>query len=329
MKVYTRNGDLQSFPFALGEKGRGRTFEEVRLDKRNPPTGDDVGYTTFTAGGRQHCVLTAPRGQRGLLLRVDTEGCYTKGSCGSCSVIAGDATVLASGSWAYGIAGRCGSGSDRLYHVPDAAIFSVRISGGEHKGWGPRYIFVDGARDYVRCLRPQEAVQDLVTDEDPRLTELCRRFAAQLPEDLSEALAMADQLEDAPAPDASSAEVKHYVGYGHSLEGLEEMGIRIPPQHTGGLTRGPEGCLIPGEQSLVMLSVGPGGGKRYGYDVRELDGLDVLYREREHRSAREIIVALTVDPQWRVEWTNRKDGEDTETCVASALDGDGTGEWPT
>lgn len=38
-------------PLALGERGRGRWYEEVRVDARRPPAGSDYGYKQFEAGG--------------------------------------------------------------------------------------------------------------------------------------------------------------------------------------------------------------------------------------------------------------------------------------
>jgi hypothetical protein len=207
MKLLDMHGKSQRYPFALGHFGRGRYEEEVRVDQRNPPAADsdDVGYHTFVVGERKHTVITAPSGQRGVLVRVNTEGVYyTKGSNGSCQLIAGTADMLARGAWAYGLAGRCGGGPDALYHVVDAAIFRVVLSGGEGKGLGARYTFIDGARGYVRTCRPYDAVQDIVTDEDPVLSDLVRRFADALPEDLTEALEAGSRMATTEIPGRSS-----------------------------------------------------------------------------------------------------------------------------
>jgi len=320
MKIYDRNGKPQSFPFELGERGRGRVYEEVRVDKRRPPTSDEVGYVVFTVGSVTHCVLTAPTGQSGLLLRVNTRGGYTKGSAGGVSPIFGDVKEVAAGEWAEGIAGRAGHGTDILYHVQGPAIFDVVISGGSHKGYGRRYVFVDGTRDYVRMLPPAALIQEIATDEDPRLSDILRQCPQdRLTDTLRDALAAANALE---AEQSVVADVTHFPP-SLNFARLEEAGWRLPPHHVGGLARsGVDGVLAQGTQALVDVTIGPGGGKRYRYEVVSIEGLDVLARRPIRTSgihcSREHIVALVQAPDWKIRWTEYKDGASVGEFEANA-----------
>jgi hypothetical protein len=308
-----------TMPFALGTRGRGRTYEEVRFDMRRPPTTPDVGFATFEVGGRKHCVLTAPSGQPGLLLRCNSEGTYTRDSGGGSRVLYGHVTVVASGSFAFGAAGRIGGGTDILYHVVGQAIVRLVLTGGEYKGFGARYVFVDSTKNYVRCLRPRDLIQEVATDEDPVLTEILRGCPENgLDDTLREAQAASVSLE--AAADASPVDTMHYPRViDQDIVGGE--GWRLPPNHTGGLARsGVDGVLVPGASALVCVTVGPGGGKRYDYEVLDIEGLDVLSRRPIRTSGNhcslECIVALTTDPAWIIRWSESKDGAETGLYTA-------------
>jgi hypothetical protein len=309
MKIVDIHGHIVAYPLKLGQRGPGRHEEEVRVDARRPPNGStDVGYAVFSAGGHQHCVLTSPTGQRGILVRVDTHGTYTKYSDGSIAVVHGDVTVLAEGQWAFGAAGKIGNGPDQLLHVVGCALLIVVTSGGTRKGHGRCYVVIDSDRGYVRRCTPVDLVQDLATDEDPILGEVVRSIPRDaLPRDIAEALEAADRLEVTDAPTVSCT---------HYLQREVPDTWRLPPGHSGGLSRGPNGVLLPGEQSLVCLAIGPGGGKRYGYAIDHICGLDVLHRES--RRASELILALVTAADWRVEWRESKDGVWGESLIATA-----------
>jgi hypothetical protein len=330
MKIFDRSGRLQSFPFALGEQGRGRVYEEVRVDSRRPPTSDDVGYSTFAAGSRSHCVLTAPTGQTGLLLRVSTEGTYTRGTGGEARVVCGSVTELARGEWAWGDAGGIGGGPDVLYHVDGQAIFSVLLAGGEGKGFGRRFIFVDAMRGYVRMVGKRELAQDIATDEDPILSDILRACPEdRLTPTLREALTAARELE--AAAEAPATIVQHRISR-PLADVAEGLGLRLPPGHTGGLARGSvDGVLVAGPRALVSLTVGPGGGKRYSYEVTEVTGLDVLERRPRRTSGNhcslEDVAGLATSPDWRVRWSEHKDGELTGEYEASEAGCRGV-PWP-
>lgn len=308
MKIVNEHGQLQPIPFTLGERGRGRSAEEVRVDNRRPPEDPtDVGYKVFKAGEREHCVLTAPSGQPGMLLRVNCRGTYTRDSRGGSRVIAGNAHPLVAGYGAFGDAGNIGGWTDTLYHVRGLALLTMVPTGGVHKGYYRQYLFLDGDKGELITRSMAEAVQDLVTDEYPLIGRVCQAHKDALPDELAAALVAAEQLEDAePCTDV----VPHY---GWSSQDDLPDDIRIPPGHTGGLQRGPSGCLLPGALALVKVDVGPGGGKRYQYDHVEVEGLDVIYRpgRESRRQARETIVGLAAGA-WCVSWDEYKDNQFTQ-----------------
>ena len=83
MKILNaKTGQLEQIPLNLGESGRGRWLEEVRLSNRAgcPVTPDNVRYRLIPAGERNHVILCAPHEvreeQRGILLRISTAGAY-------------------------------------------------------------------------------------------------------------------------------------------------------------------------------------------------------------------------------------------------------------
>lgn len=299
-------------PLTLGERGRGRWYEEVRIDARNPPMGGDYGVRQFEVNNAKHAVLTAPTGQRGLLLVVRTKGTYTRDSYGNYKVY-GEHDEMAKGSWACGDAGNIGSGDDGLIWIQGPAVVAVTYSGGSHKGWGKRYVFVHPARGYVRELRPRDAIQEIVTDADPMLGDILRSLKA-LPNDLAEALSQGQILEDA----APASIVRHFG----DLSLLADAGLVGAPswEHTHGVARIDAGVVWPGDRSLVCLSVGPGGGKRYSYSDLVISGVDVVastpIRTSGNHSSRERVIGIISEPTWSIMWTEWKDGQETARCRA-------------
>lgn len=165
--IDARTGRLQPIPFSLGERGRGRWLEEVKISNRpgQEPSGpEDVGYFLF-GNEQKHCILTKSNpNQRGLLLRINTYGTYTRGTTGSVDLKGGNAKLLVSGRYAFGDAGRLGGGADELWHVESPSVFVVYICGGEYKGYGHRYLVVTKSFRVVMMKR-EELCQLIATDE--------------------------------------------------------------------------------------------------------------------------------------------------------------------
>lgn len=146
----------------------------------------DVDFLPFVSHGRgpqggtvfllRAGTAPGPR-QRGVLVRLNTSGTYTKGSCGSYSVVWGRVSVVAEGQWAEGDAGRTASGPDALLHVQGPAFIRAVLQGGEGKGWGGRCVLVTAEG---RCWMGKTAdLAALVTaDERPDLAAVVRDMLA-------------------------------------------------------------------------------------------------------------------------------------------------------
>lgn len=322
MKIIdARDGSVMAVAqFNLGEAGRGRHLEEVRIDNRNPPRGSEVGYKTFggdpSKGYLPHVVLTADSRQRGILVRISTRGCYTKGSCGSVGLKGGDATLLTEGRWAEGDAGNVANGPDQLWHVRGPAVFAVKLQGGEHKGYGPRYVVVTKSLKVV-MMKPADLCQLIAVDDDPSITETVRKFAAELGEDVRLAIKVADELEE--AADAPAMAVNHFT-MATIADVLARWNVAVPAAFDGilgGVSGIQAGTIMPGTKALLATSIGPNGGRRYGYTVLMEEGVTRLASERNHKGTAEELLA-TVDPDWRIAYESRRDGEVIERVLLNA-----------
>jgi hypothetical protein len=281
--------------------------------------------------------------QRGVLVRISTRGCYTKGSCGSIDLVWGEATKIAEGTWAEGDAGRVAGGPDALWHVSGAAFFRVVLQGGSGKGWGGRCALV--TKDGKVWMGKTTDLAALVTaDERPDLSEIVRAMlaatAAAPPSAsnydtaageyrqtvvewyriLRDAVAAADTLEAEPSVDSEG--IEHYFLHEPSDWGalLKTFGFTLPGGQTvpQGVDRVQAGCLMPGTMSMVYLSCGPGGGKRYSLSDVTCTGVRVLGSIRERPYNREEILAIIEDAEgWSVSWTESKDGQQTGSYRAS------------
>lgn len=323
MKIINANtARLQTIPFSLGEAGRGRWLEDVKVSNRpgQEPSGpEDVGYSVF-GEEHKHVILTKGNpNQRGVLVRINTSGVYTKNSCGSIKIIGGDAELLTEGSWAEGLAGHVASGPDQLWHVKGPALFAVVLQGGEHKGMGHRYLIVT-EKYRTLMIKRADLCQLIVVDRDPELVATVRMFADQLHADVQSALKTADELETAMDHEAPAAVVHFHPEYGTLEETVEGYGLALPPI-MGGKVTGVSGVqantLMPGHQSLVALTIGPGGGRLYRHNMVEEKGLVRIAQGSDQRN-RETILAIVQDPEWFVAWTNHRVAETTAYVVADA-----------
>jgi len=333
-------GKSHSIPFTLGQKGRGRWFEEIKISNRpgQAPTGsDDVGFFTFGGdeGWEGHCpsphkdskkpphvILThSQRGQEGILLVIETEGCYTRGASRGAKAVAllgGDAILLTAGTWAWGDAGSVGAQRDELWHVRNPSVFSVYLAGGSSKGYGLRYVIV--TRSFrVLIMKRDELSQLVATDEDPEVTEVVRQFVEQLPSELQDAVRLAEQLEE--MDDTNQVDVTHFNQWGSIEEVVKGYDLAIPAVMAGvvkGISGVQAGTLVPGDKPLVALEIGPGGGSRYRYEKVSETGLTRLKETCNHRCTRESVLAIADDSNWSSAWKEYKDGEVTAYVLANA-----------
>lgn len=324
MKILNaRTGTLQSIPFTLGEGGRGRKLEEIKISNRpgQVPSGpEDVSYFVFGTGSDQHCILTASDKRRGILLRIDTRGVYTRGSCGRVSLVGGQATLLAAGQWAEGAAGNVASGPDQLWHIEGPALLEVVLQGGSHKGMGLRYLVV-GRSMRPLLFKPDELVQLIATDADPEVTETVRPHAVAIGgasgAELLSALRLADSLETL---EPSAESILHY-SQGDLRAEVTRHNIAIPAvfsQALGGVSGVQAGTLVPGTQALVSLGIGPGGGKRYDYSVIAETGVCQLGELSFRPHTQKSMLYLVEDPGWVVAWVSRRDGREIQYTIANA-----------
>lgn len=315
--IDVRTGSTLTLPITLGERGRGRWLEEVsvaRQPDRAPASAEDVGYFTIPVPldrrkhdycPERHVVLTRARpDQTGVLVRINTSGTYTRNSCGSITLLFGDAEELTSGRWAEGDAGRIGHGPDALWHVRGPALLRVVIQGGRAKGYGARWLTVTTDLR-VRLWEPADLVRSLATGDDAAVEQLCRAAlgAGVLPEDLSQALATLDAIEESPAAPASSG--AHYwqswAADASLTEALEHDGLAVPAGWTPdqGVAGVQSGTLVPGDRTLVRYGLHSGGGKRWSLRDFATQGLEQIHPD---------VYAILSD-DWAITGTQYRDGE--------------------
>jgi hypothetical protein len=285
MFIKNSNGSIPSFPITLGEYGRGRWGQKIRRDRRYQ--GEDIGY--ILAEGL--VVITNPqKGQEGGLVITRTNDGYKKDGRGGSKCVGGEALNVASGKWAFGLAGKAGMGSDELWHVPIAAIIESSTSTGKKF-----FTFIYSEKGYVKEFTREEACQSLILDDDPILNELCLRLDNP-PKWIKDSLDIKGEIEDSPVIQEGLSE--------REKESLELVNIK--PSNTcmfGGVV---DGVLVPGNKKLVIVSVGNGGGKRYDYKVTKMEGLEVFAEYSPFRCASKTIYALA-EGEWIVESEEYKD----------------------
>ena len=160
----------------LGEEGRGRRYEKVALDRRAPaemangrvleahprkvtlPAKDGKPEKTFY-------VLQAPTHcNESVLIRVDTSWCYTKGTTGAWSTLAGTPETLIMGYGAHGDAGRIGSWDDGLVVMKPGDILRVRPEGG-HKT-KPYVLWIEHGAPTTATQQDYEVMQVVASAEE-------------------------------------------------------------------------------------------------------------------------------------------------------------------
>lgn len=314
--INARTQNLQYIPFTLGESGRARHLVPVDVDHRHQVNAESVGYVVVPNGG---VILTAPRpDQRGTLVHVNTKGCYTRGTTGWVRLKGGEATCIASGTYAFGDAGGIGSGSDELWHVTsEDALWTVYLSGGSYKGYGRQYCILTRTGQ-IRMLDRESLCQLIATDNDPEVVAVVRKYADSLHEDVQAAIKLADDLDEFEPSDAVA--VQHFIENGDLSQLTEKFGIEVPVSLqplTSGVSGVQSGVLVPGDKSLALFHAGPGGGKRYGWtDFHH--GLSILKEVAGWKGTSSDILALVEQEDWYYGWEERKDGEVTGYQLVNA-----------
>jgi hypothetical protein len=119
-------------------------------------------------------------------------------------------------------------------------------------------------------------------------------------------------------------QVIHLIEEGHSISStLNELGISAPTEFEAGtLAPGISGMqadtLVAGDKAMVIFTIGPDGGRRYGYEEREASGLTILKSATNHKDTAKQVVAIIESPDWYSAWVNYHDGQITSYVLANA-----------
>lgn len=209
MKTYNWSGSLaEGLPLTqdeklgkvvfLGEAGRGRRYEKVGFSRRNPPE--------VAANGRvmdaelQQITLPARDGKpeikfwvlarssevtEKVIVRINTEGTYTKNTSGRWQAIAGEPEKVIEGWGAYGDAGRIGGWTDGLVIMKPGDVIKIVLSGGYK--FEPRALWYDATglqtatwKDYenIQALKAAEAAMADAPTATPSLNFLSDQLQA-------------------------------------------------------------------------------------------------------------------------------------------------------
>ncbi len=125
----------------LGEMGRGRRMEKVGLFRKNPAEIIDgrvleahpvlITIKKGTDQERTFCTLAKPYNHSAkILVRISTEGTYTRHTSGRWEGVVGRPEKLVEGWGAYGDAGRLGKWSDSLATMMPGDVIKITLSGG-------------------------------------------------------------------------------------------------------------------------------------------------------------------------------------------------------
>jgi len=137
MRAFNLKSTVLTLPFGeleaigLGEKGRGRNYTlipcPVGIDKEN---NIEIGISKT---GKPKIVRSSTP-TTGWVARINTEGCYTRGTSGRAYKVKDDPVeVIAIGNGAYGDAGRIGEWKDYVLKIPCNTAIRVLPSGGRSK----------------------------------------------------------------------------------------------------------------------------------------------------------------------------------------------------
>lgn len=151
----------------LGERGRGRWEALVTIHRDLPDPFDECHPIVRERIVNDHpvqAVLLVPARapHNDVLVRVCTDGPYTRHTYGVVKHRAGIATRLAHGWGAAGDAGRLGTWDDDLWQLSPDALLDVKLFGGSKSG---RYaLFVRNAQPVAMRWEEYEIMQTLQED---------------------------------------------------------------------------------------------------------------------------------------------------------------------
>ncbi|MFZ2664167.1 MAG: hypothetical protein WAX66_02290 [Patescibacteria group bacterium] len=182
----------------LGEAGRGRRYEKVGFSRRNPPEVAangrvvDAELQQITIPARngkpeiKFWVLTrSSEVSERVIVRINTEGTYTRNTSGRWQTIAGKPEKIIEGWGAYGDAGRIGSWTDGLVIMKPGDVIKVILSGGCK--FEPRALWYDTTglqtatwKDYenIQALKVAEAAMANSPTTAPNLNFLSNQLLA-------------------------------------------------------------------------------------------------------------------------------------------------------
>lgn len=125
----------------IGETGRGRRFEKISLSRRNPAEVQNgkvqeavLAPVTLNKGTEREFTFQtlekSTQATEAFLVRINTEGTYTKYCSGTYRTVTGKPETLINAYGAYGIAGRIGNWDDGLVVMRPGDVIKVTLSGG-------------------------------------------------------------------------------------------------------------------------------------------------------------------------------------------------------
>lgn len=113
----------------LGETGRGRVSNFVRVERTNPPTMEGDRIVDADVHGR---FLASKTATADVLVRVSSDGTYTRNRRGESAAWLGQPRLLAEGTGADGDAGRIGSWTDVLWRLAPGQAVLVLFGDGKN-----------------------------------------------------------------------------------------------------------------------------------------------------------------------------------------------------
>jgi hypothetical protein len=288
--LYISNGGLRlanvGDVLTLGEAGRGRqlcTLQQVG----GSAAPRDGGPVRARVVNRDLVALSYAIKANPLVI-VKTNPGYRRGCSGSCS-ITGAGREIASGQWAYGDAGRTGSGFDSLVEIDGPCGLDVTDR---------QLVLADTTR--VEPFMRRSLVSTLLADDVPWVRETLEavvRLGGDARSVWSVVLAEVEAAEDASVEDAPS--VAHYDV---SEAGLATLGIALQGAPEAGLSLAGD-VAVAGSETWALVHVIRGGGKRWSWHNLRTVGVTLL---RERGEAR--LYRIDSPESWRVDYDRHQDG---------------------
>lgn len=174
--VLTADSKLGQVLF-VGETGRGRRYEKISLSRRNPVVVVDgkvmdamlTPVTLRKGEPGEFTFMTIERPSvtdEAVLVRVSTEGTYTRDTCGCWTTLAGTPETLVKAYGAYGDAGRIGNWDDGIIAMRPGDAVKVVYSGGSKIApdalvYRPEGLVAMSYQEYTTLREAEEAMAKL------------------------------------------------------------------------------------------------------------------------------------------------------------------------